>query len=139
MKEFPAEEEEVYLGGQYEVMIFRDFPLNKYFYGRPPYYGFVEHIVKRNEDRKVKFEPPFPEWLFSTIRGILDSKYYEYVMYEDMGFANVTRLADFVYAWLGRFTVDKNSRQIRGLDYGERENKDELRLQMAVGLQAVKQ
>lgn len=28
----------------------------------------------------LKFEPPFEEWLYSTCRAILDSKYFEYII-----------------------------------------------------------
>jgi len=91
-----------------------------------------------NSGIKVKFEPPFPEWLFSTCRAILDSKYTDFVFTEDMGFASSSRLTDFIYSWLGRFTVDITSRSIRQVDFDERERVDKTRLQFAIGMQSVK-
>ena len=80
-----------------------------YFYGRPNFTVFIDHIIKESgvvnsqsdPPKKFKFDPPFSQWLFATCRGIMDSKYFEYVLYEDVGFANVSRLADFTYSWLG--------------------------------------
>lgn len=37
----------------------------------------------------------------------MDAKYYEYILHEDMGFPNVSRMTEFVYSWLGKFCVDK--------------------------------
>lgn len=101
-------------------MNFKDFPLYSYFYGRPNFIIFIDHLIKDpnmnysnqqiDPPKKFKFNPPFTTWLFSTCRAILDSKYYEYVLYEDIGFANVSRLADFTYSWLGQFCVDETTR-----------------------------
>lgn len=55
---------------------------------------------------KLKYEPPFDEWLYSTCRAVMDSKYYEYIINEDIGFPNISRLTEFVYSWLGKFCVD---------------------------------
>jgi hypothetical protein len=99
-----------------------DYQIVKYSYGRPNFLNFIDHTIPGSlanpyfnepSDKKLKFDPPFPEWLYSTCRAILDSKYYEYVMFEDMGFANVTRLTDFVYSWLGKFCVDEKTRHVR--------------------------
>lgn len=121
-----------------QVFNFRDFPLYSYFYGRPNFVVFIDHMLRdpttQAEQRKFKFQPPFPQWLFATCRAILDSKYFEYVLYEDVGFSNVSRLADFCYSWLGQFRVDEISRQVRKLDFEEREKADEFRLQFAIGL-----
>ena len=62
---------------------------------------------------KLRYEPPFDEWLFSTCRAIMDSKYNEYILYEDMGFSNVSRLTEFAYSWLGKFCVDQYKRKMR--------------------------
>ena len=45
-----------------------------------------------------------------------------------MSFANVSRLPDFVYSWLGRFCVDETTRTIRMLEFDERERADFIRL-----------
>lgn len=123
-----------------QIFNFRDFPLYSYCYGRPNFIAFIDHLIKdpHSEQKKFKFQPPFPQWLFATCRAILDSKYFEYVLYEDLGFSNVSRLADFCYSWLGQFRVDEVSRQVRRLDFEEKEKADEFRLQFAIGLQTVK-
>ena len=59
---------------------------------------------------KLKFDPPHESWLYTTCRAILDSKHYEYLLFEDVGFCNVTRLTDFSYSWLGKFCVDETTR-----------------------------
>jgi len=76
----------------------------------------------------LKYSPPFSEWLFSTCRAILDSKYYEYVLFEDIGYSNISRLTDFVYSWLGKYCIDEKTRLVRTIDFEERENVDDIRL-----------
>lgn len=44
-----------------------------------------------------------------TLRGILDSKYNEFMVMESN---NYSHFADFVFSWLGKFQVDKVSRQV---------------------------
>ena len=105
MEEYGGKDE---AGASQTMMNFKDFPLSQFNYGRPSFINFIDHLIKSGEgdvstdnNKKIKFNPPFPEWLFSTCRAILDSKYFEYILYEDLGFANVSRLNDFVYSWLG--------------------------------------
>eukprot|EP00347_Sterkiella_histriomuscorum_P015954 403355053 len=145
----PRHQLQGYDGENEQVVNFKEFPLYSYFYGRPNFIIFIDHLIKdpnsninystiNDPPKKFKFNPPFSTWLFSTCRAILDSKYYEYVLYEDIGFTNVSRLADFVYSWLGNFRVDEATREVRQLDFEEREKADDLRLQFAIGLQSVK-
>lgn len=129
----------------YQTINFKDFPLSQYFYGRPNFINLIDHMLPNNyhtsddpQSKKLKYDPPFPEWLYSTCRGILDSKYNEYLLYEDFNFPNVSRLTEFVYSWLGRFCLDPLTRQIRLLEFDEREQADKLRLQFAIGMQSVK-
>ncbi|CDW86284.1 UNKNOWN [Stylonychia lemnae] len=134
------------IGDNQTIINFKDFPLYSYFYGRPNFIIFLDHLIRdpsvvytqNDPPKKLKFDPPFTQWLFATCRAILDSKYFEYVLYEDIGFANVSRLADFAYSWLGQFRVDESTRSVRKLDFEERERADEYRLQFAIGLQSVK-
>ncbi len=101
------------------LVSFKDFPLNLFNYGRPNFLQYVEHMLPKKENMFLKYDPPFPQWLFATVRGILDSKYHEFVLYEDMGFSNISRMAEFSYSWLGKFCIDRESRQIRALDFAE--------------------
>lgn len=50
----------------------------------------------------VPYDPPYPEWLFVTIRAILDCKFYEHVQKQD-NMVSITSLPDFTYSWLGSF------------------------------------
>ena len=95
-------------GNSQVIINFKDFQLGSFQYGRPNFINFLDHLIKDpvtqttpSTPKKFVFSPPFPEWLYSTCRAILDSKYFEYVLYDDVGFANVTRLTDFTYSWLG--------------------------------------
>ena len=92
------------------------------------------HNYDDPSQRKLKFDPPYAEWLYSTCRGIMDSKYNEYLLYEDFNFTNISRLTDFTYSWIGRFCVDQMTRAIRYLEFDEREQADKLRLQFAIGM-----
>lgn len=47
-----------------------------------------------------------------NLRAILDSKYNEILMYENTP-KQISKFPDFVYAWLGKFTVDQGTRLIR--------------------------
>ena len=110
--------EHLYHASEYDLINFQKFSVAQFSFGRPSYLVFVEHLIPKGEalsdltdkSAKVKptisYNPPFPEWLFSTLRGILDSKYFEYQYYQEQGFANVSRLADFAYSWMGKFCID---------------------------------
>lgn len=41
----------------------------------------IEHII--NSKQTLIYEPPYEDWLFLTIRGILDCKYFEMLVNED--------------------------------------------------------
>jgi len=48
-----------------------------------------------------------------TMRAILDSKYNEFMLLMEESPKQVSKFCDFVYAWMGKFTVDNVSREIR--------------------------
>lgn len=45
-----------------------------------------------------------------TVRGILDSKYNEFMLSDDT--RQYSHFADFVFSWLGKFQIDKVTRQV---------------------------
>ncbi len=47
---------------------------------------------------------------FITMRAILDSKYYEYVLEDN--YRNTSSMSDFTYSWLGTYVIEPNSREI---------------------------
>ena len=71
---------------------------------RPDFDDYKETKIREylTNDLELKYEPPFPEWCFATIRAILDSKFYEHILYQDQ-VTGITDLSDFTYSWLGNF------------------------------------
>mmetsp|Transcript_44475 Transcript_44475/g.43143 ORF Transcript_44475/g.43143 Transcript_44475/m.43143 type:complete len:89 (+) Transcript_44475:159-425(+) len=87
----------------------------------------IENMLRGKQE--VVFDPPFDDWLFLTIRGILDSKYFELIFNETLPTCfKASRFVDFVYAWLGNFTVDKMSKMVRTLEFYEKDRSDSYRV-----------
>jgi len=82
--------------------------------------------------RALNYEPPYPQWLYSTIRAIYDGKYMEHVMLEDFG--KMSNFTEYVYSWLGTFTVCPLKKHVRLMEFYEQEDSDHLRLQLLLGL-----
>ena len=102
-----------------------------YRYLRPNFAAFVPE--SRGE---ATVELPFPNWTEVTVRGILDSKYYEHLLCsEDMG-RSPSRLPEFTYSWLGHYSVDDSSRQVRGLQWWKKESADQARIHFTQALGA---
>ena len=56
----------------------------------------IDSVLRPNY--ALSFEPPFPEWLFMTIRGILDSFYFEILSKDFSVNSNFSlKFVDFVY------------------------------------------
>jgi hypothetical protein len=112
--------------------------MSKYQYSKPKLSYLIDNVLSSKSS--LIFEPPYEEWLFLTIRGILDSKYFELLLYEDnLGPYKSSRFVgklfimdyielDFVYSWLGNFTVDKSSKMVRSLEFYEKDRSDNFRL-----------
>eukprot|EP00347_Sterkiella_histriomuscorum_P014800 403359475 len=66
---------------------------------------------------KIKFEPPFRMWLFTTMRAIFDQ---------------------FVYQWIGKFYFDQKKYMIKSVETFDEGKVDNLRLQLLIGLQTMK-
>ena len=78
--------------------------------------------------------PPFENWVFCTVRGILDSKYYEHCLCKGLPLARPSKLTEFVFGWLGEFCVDETSRSVRKLEWWKKESAQEIRLNFLLGL-----
>jgi len=67
---------------------------------------------------------------FAVLRSILDSKYREFLMMPDSNACAkmFTKFPEFVYSWLGKFTIDSKTFEIRLLDKSEANICDEIRL-----------
>lgn len=93
--------------------------LNKYNYSRPTYRAML-NISPPEGKNKIEFVPPFPIWLQVTIRAIFDAKLNELLQSYSRG-QTLTSFPEFVFAWMGAFCIDKETKNIRILDRIERD------------------
>lgn len=82
---------------------------------------------------QVLYSPPSADWLFTTVRGILDSKYYEHTLCMQ-GNSLPGSFPEFVYDWLGSFYVDPATRTVKQLEWWSKNSADDLRLQLLTGI-----
>ncbi|EAR88789.2 hypothetical protein TTHERM_00261860 (macronuclear) [Tetrahymena thermophila SB210] len=95
---------------------------------KPNYYIFVEQVAKNYElDMQNMKSRKISTAFIGNLRAILDSKYNEILMFENTP-KQISKFPDFVYSWLGKFTVDQNSRQIRLLQESEKIQVDDSRV-----------
>ncbi|OMJ95518.1 hypothetical protein SteCoe_1117 [Stentor coeruleus] len=87
----------------------------------------------RIPNESIQYLPPHKDWLFITIRAILDSKFHEHLLYTQDNFLPCS-FPEFVYDWLGTFCVDNITRTVKQLEWWSRGNADEFRLQLLAGL-----
>ena len=110
--------------------------IKKYSYLKPKYRALIGSLLPENEDKQLKYEPLFPVWLNIVTRAIFDSKFTEVLLSYNKG-KRITRFIDFVYCWLGNFTIDKVTHEVKILEYTERETMARRnRLNLLVGLEA---
>lgn len=110
--------------------------LNKYAFLRPKYRAYINDLLPLDERDKVNYAPPFPVWLHVTIRAIFDSKFNEILLSYNKG-KRISRFPDFVFSWLGNFCIDKDNRNIKLLEYTEKESvARENRSNLLLGLEA---
>lgn len=95
---------------------------------RPTFASFLKIPVGH-----VQFSPPYKDWLFVTVRAIFDSKYNEHLLNLQSNTLPLT-FPEFVYDWLGHFTVDNNVRGIKQQEWWTKNNADASRLQLLAGL-----
>lgn len=107
--------------------------LKKFDYARPTYRALLTELLPFDA-KKAVYSPPFPLWLQITIRAIFDSKWNEILLSYSKG-EQISRFPDFVYSWLGTFTVDEKSKVIRKLEQNEKETLSmQNRLNLYLGL-----
>lgn len=94
--------------------------LENYAYLKPTYRSLVGGLLPWEERAKVSYQPAFPLWLQVTIRAIFDSKMTEVLLSYNKG-RRISRFPEFVHSWLGTFSVDKESRGPKLLEYTEKE------------------
>ena len=63
--------------------------------------------------------------LLATLRAILDSKYQDFA-YNGTNLMNNSRFPDYVYSWLGEFTVDVKTRKIDRYEQNNDEDNNRL-------------
>ncbi|EAS03241.2 hypothetical protein TTHERM_00535770 (macronuclear) [Tetrahymena thermophila SB210] len=85
--------------------------LTKYRYNLPQFYCFIKDNFQ-NLFKQVENTTQIPYNFLATIRGILDSKYNEFLLCSNQNYQNVSLFADFVYSWLITFDINQNSRKI---------------------------
>ena len=110
--------------------------VKKYSYLRPTYRTLIDNLLPQDGNKIVKYDPSFPIWLHVVIRAIFDSKYTEVLLSCNKG-KRITRFPDFVYSWLGTFYIEKNTREIKCLEYTEKDAiSRKNRLDILIGLEA---
>ena len=67
--------------GKYQILDINSVILEKYIYAKPKFALLIENYS--NTKQQLIFDPPYEQWLFMTIRGIFDSKYFEMLINED--------------------------------------------------------
>jgi hypothetical protein len=109
--------------------------LKHFTFCRPNFFSFVEHLMPKGKGTHLEFNPPYPDWLHCTIRGILDSKWKECLFSEKNG-KRISRFPDYVYSWMGNYKVDEEKRCVREIDCFEKDSSDNGRMQLLLGLQS---
>ena len=109
--------------------------LQKFTYCRPNFIAFIEHLVPKGINAHLVFNPPYPDWLHCTLRGIMDSKWNE-CLYSERDGRRISKFSDFVYSWLGNYMVDDKKRCVREMEWVEKDSADNYRLQLLLGLQS---
>jgi len=109
--------------------------MKKYNYLRPTYRALIDSYLPQ-DTTKIAYSPAFPVWLQVVIRAIFDAKYNEMLLSYNKG-KQLTRFPEFVYSWLGTFCIDKETRNIRLLEYTEKDiAAPENRKNLLLGLEA---
>jgi hypothetical protein len=111
--------------------------MKKYSYQKPKYRALINDLLPGNESASLKYNPAFPVWLHIVIRAIFDSKFTEVLLSYNKG-KRISRFVDFVYCWLGNFFIDKTTREVKMLEYTEKEAVAQRnRVDLLVGLEVV--
>jgi hypothetical protein len=76
---------------------------------------------------KVSYTLPYENWLEVTVRGILDSKYYEHQVCNNALERTPSRFPEFVFSWLGNFIIDESTKTVKELDWWRKDKADDAR------------
>ena len=115
---------------------FEGVDLSKYVFRRPSFAGLIQEELP--DSATAEFTPPYNQWLIITLRGIMDSKYYEHLICsEDMG-RKPSRFPEFVYSWLGQYEVDEATRQVKDVEYKIEEKGNKARVDLLMALEQEK-
>lgn len=111
----------------------KEVELNDLIYAKnnKPTYASLISIPQSNT---AIYSPPFEDWLEITVRGILDSKYYEHLMCSRETGKIPSNFPEFVFSWLGSFYIDIKTRNVRELEWHRKDNANEHRLNILLGL-----
>ena len=89
---------------------FPELDMRNYMLAKPTYEQLFVGIKQQGNQNNFKLNVD----MLATIRAILDSKFNEFVYFND--YKNVTSFPDFVYSWFGKYVFDLEQRKIRGVD-----------------------
>lgn len=103
--------------------------LKKFKINRPSFAGFLDL-----DETTLPFETPYKDWLQITIRGIYDSKFLEHQKCTIESGKSPSRLPEFVYSWLGNYTIDNTTRKVKELETWKKSKVDKIRLDFLLGL-----
>ena len=95
--------------------------------------SFAAYLDFPSHDR-VSYTLPYENWLEVTIRGILDSKYYEHQIYNSVSGRCPSRFPEFVYSWFGNFIIDYSTKTVKELEWWRKDKADEYRKLMLYAL-----
>eukprot|EP01022_Parablepharisma_sp_SALTPOND_P032753 TRINITY_DN862_c0_g1_i1.p1 TRINITY_DN862_c0_g1~~TRINITY_DN862_c0_g1_i1.p1 ORF type:complete len:1032 (-),score=96.55 TRINITY_DN862_c0_g1_i1:76-3171(-) len=106
----------------------------KWTFAKPSYQALISELLP-SQIAKVPYTPFFPLWLNATIRAIFDSYYSGTLLSFNKGM-NLPAFPEFVYAWLGTYTVDSTTYKVRDLQYTEKDTvPSSARLNLFLGLE----
>lgn len=89
--------------------------LPKFQYNKPSFLSFIENgknifAASSKNNKESFFENKISAKFFGTLRGILDSKYNEFIYYQD--YKSFSKFPEFVYSWLSTYELDEETRLI---------------------------
>lgn len=90
---------------------------------RPSFASFLHF----HHHSRVSYTLPYENWLEVTVRGILDSKYYEHQVSNTALGRTPSRFPEFVFSWFGNFIIDENTRTVKELDWWRKDRADDAR------------
>ena len=91
--------------------------LPKYQYNKPNFLALVENsnkiFEKKPNSELPNLESKISTRFLATLRGILDSKYNEFLFYQD--YKSYSKFPEFLYSWLNTYEIHEETREIHEL------------------------